>query len=279
MHLKLSILYSLAVLCSFTAFSQDRLYTKDGKMQEVKVKEIGTRSITYKKWNNQDGPDFVIAKREVERIKFQNGDEESFGMRGEFKPVRKHESSGVDYRKNIISLSPIHMTNTGPVCFGLSYERVLDRNRILSFYLPVVYSFKDNDNYNAGGSYDNRRSTMVWTYPGVKIYPTGSDGVVRYSVGPSLVFGAGNRTYDEQVYNQTTGSYMWQPVDNNVFVMGFMANNTLNINPTPNLHLALELGLGLPYYTNEKKDNYSSSFEFYSSSPLVQFNFSIGYRF
>lgn len=278
MQLRSSLLLSFATLCSLTAFSQDKLYTRDGTMQEVKVKEIGTRFVTYKKWSNQDGPDFVIPKNEVERIKFQNGDEESFGRRGEIRPTRKRTSSSLNYGNNILSLSPVHMTNTGPVGFGLSYERVLDKNKILSLYIPIVYSFKDNDNYYSAGSYGNQRSNMLWLYPGAKIYPTGSDGTVRYSVGPSLVFGSGNRTYDEQVYDPNTNTYNYQTTDHNVFVMGVMVNNTLNVCPTPKLHLGLELGLGIPYYTDEKR-TYGSVFNDYSDTPLVQFNFHVGYRF
>lgn len=60
---------------SANASAQDRLYLGDGSIQEVKIKEVSPKTVVYKKWNNLDGPDFVILKSEVEHIKYQNGEE------------------------------------------------------------------------------------------------------------------------------------------------------------------------------------------------------------
>ena len=278
--MRLRIIFSVATSFAFSSvFAQDRLYTKEGSVLEVKVKEVGTRTIVYKKWNNQDGPDFIIAKNEVERIKFQNGDEEYFTRRGDIRPVRT-KTVNRDYGKNILSFSPVHMTNASAIGIGVSYERVIDKKSIVSFYLPVVYSFRNNRddyNYNTGNYYENK-SHMVWFYPGAKIYPTGSDGIVRYAVGPSLAFGAGERNYTRDVFNQATSQYEPKQFNEDVFIMGVLVNNSLNIQPSPKLHLGLELGLGIPYYSNEQKnnDNYYNSFY---DEPLVQFNFNVGYRF
>ena len=120
---------------------------------------------------------------------------------------------------------------------------------------------------------------MFWFYPGVKIYPTGSDGIVRYAVGPSLAFGTGSRNYGRNIYDPGTGTYQYKRIEDDIFVMGIVVNNSLNIQPTPRLHLGLELGLGIPYYSTEPRDlNYDPYNELYNA-PLVQFNFHVGYRF
>lgn len=176
------------------------------------------------------------------------------------------------------------MTNTSALGLGISYERVLDKNAVLSFYLPVAYSFKNNNNssynYNTG-NYNTNKSTMLWVYPGLKVYPTGSNGIVRYAVGPSLSFGTGNRNYYTSVYDPQTSTYKDVEANQDIFVMGLLINNSLNIQPTPKLHLGLELGLGIPYYTNEKAPANNATYYYtpiYSDVPLVQFNFNIGYR-
>ncbi|HTM67388.1 MAG TPA: hypothetical protein VL093_13760 [Flavipsychrobacter sp.] len=279
-----SVLLSFAALIFATcANAQDRLYTKDGGILEVKIKEVGTKTIVYKKWSNIEGPDFVIPKNDIERIKFQNGDEEYYGRKEPMQHGRLRDNvyDGAVYGKNILSFSPVHMTNTSPVGFGISYERVLDKNTILSFYFPVAYSFKtNNSSYSSStGKYDKDKSSMLWLYPSLKIYPTGSTGIVRYSVGPMFAIGTGNRSYHRDVYDPITGLSNYQKVSEDLFVLGLLVNNSLNIQPTPKIHLGLELGIGIPYYSNEGDKGTYYYDNTYSDEPIVQFNFNIGYRF
>jgi len=277
----LSLVLSSAIL---PALAQDRIYTKSGGVFEVKIKEIGTRTIVYKKWSNQNGPDYVMPKKDVDHVRYQNGDEEVLDAHNKPQPIleRGAARNGQEYGRNIISISPIHMTNTSAVGFGLSYERMLDKNSIVSLYIPVVYSFKNNGNsyYNpSSGLYDKDKTRMIWFYPGAKIYPTGSDGIVRYGVGPTLAFGSGKRELTRDEWNPASQAYVTRHYDENVTVMGFLVSNSLNIQPSPKLHLGLELGLGIPYYVSDKENNYTFGYNSYDDEPLVQFNFSIGYRF
>lgn len=284
MSLRLLLLTTLTGCFIASASAQDRIYKKDGSMEEVKIKEVGTRTLVYKKWNNQDGPDFVIAKSEVSRVRFQNGDEESFDRHDRMRPLKEKHGADLNYGKNILAFSPIHMTNTSVTGVGLSYERVLSRNNVLSFYLPVAFSFKNNNDRNYYGTgYDRRYDAHVfWAYPGIKIYPTGSDGKVRYAAGASLAFGAGSNTVHEQVYDPLTGGTMYSDRDHDVFVMGLLVNNSLNVYPSPHLRIGLELGLGIPYYYEDGSNDVNSNYYYsspYDGVPLVQFNFNIGYRF
>lgn len=255
------------------ASAQDRIYTRSGGIYEVKIREINARSVVYKKWSHQDGPDYVMPKKDVERIVYQNGDEESFDKRNKVRVVRENTESigNASYEKNILSISPLHMTNASAVGFGISYERVLDKNSVISFYLPIVYSFKNHNNqYNSiTGLYEKDKNNMIWFYPGLKFYPTGSDGVVRYAVGPMLAFGTGNREYTRNDKHY----------DENVTIMGFLVSNSLNIQPSPKLHLGLELGLGIPYYSNETREYRTYPYNVFYDEPLVQFNFNVGFRF
>lgn len=60
MNVKPTLSGLIALFALSPAVAQDRLYTRDGAVQEVKIKEVGTRTVIYKKWNNPDGPDFEL---------------------------------------------------------------------------------------------------------------------------------------------------------------------------------------------------------------------------
>lgn len=59
--------------------AQDVIVKKDGSIILSKVIEIGTTEVKYKKWNNQNGPNYTISKSDVQAINYENGEKESFG--------------------------------------------------------------------------------------------------------------------------------------------------------------------------------------------------------
>lgn len=73
------ILFVLMLFASTLAASaQDVIVKKDGSTILSKVMEIGTAEVKYKKWNNQNGPMYTIAKAEVQSINYENGEKETF---------------------------------------------------------------------------------------------------------------------------------------------------------------------------------------------------------
>jgi hypothetical protein len=247
----------------------------------AKIKEVSPRTVTYRKWNNQDGPDFIINKNKIEAIKYANGTQENLDdadMDNDDNDRRDRRDrrdrsrrswglSNEKYGKNIITFSPIQMANEGAAGLGLQYERVLDRKSMVSLVLPVAFIFMDE-------SYNDRHETRTFKYfyPGVKIYPTGSNRRISYGVGVAGAFGFGNRVVT---------NYNGFSEDRNVFKAGLLVNNSLNIQPVKQLYIGLELGLGFTYY-NDQNDYYYgyNGYNYsYNDEPLVKFNFSIGYRF
>jgi hypothetical protein len=295
-------LFALALGAAELASAQDRIYIDNGKVIDAKVKEVNQRSIVYRRWDNQDGADYVLTRREVERIVYENGTEEVFEQQQQRsrmpmppRPGRNMRSRDDDrdeprsgsrrrhadpaYGRNILSIAGIQMTNESVAGVGIHYERMLDRDGIISFYLPVAFSFYQDNDYNYYGSqypgtgYEANRVFTTF-YPGIKFYPGGSARRVSYSVGPSFALGFGTKFRSEEYYNQLNGQYNRTVTEENVFRAGFIVNNGLNIQATPHLYIGTELGLGIAYY--ESSDNNSSV---YNQEPMVQFNFKIGYRF
>lgn len=71
-------LTALMLTFSLVAKAQDLIVKHDGTELEVKVLEIGTDAVKYKRWSNQDGPTFSESKSKIFMIKYANGEKESF---------------------------------------------------------------------------------------------------------------------------------------------------------------------------------------------------------
>lgn len=266
MNFKTLLLTTISTAICLSAIAQDKLYKKNGDMVEVKVTEITGRTISYKRVDNTDGPTYTINKAEVAKIVYPNGSEDYFG-----EADAKRTNSGkkpMKYGHNIVSIIPMQLLTEG-VGIGLSYERVIDKGGILSFYLPVAASLTQPTS-NAGNPPGTTTTTKPIYYfmPGLKFYPTGSKGIVRYAVGPNLTYLTGER-YDFRYDNM--GNIVgvgWQQRS----ALGIMVTNSLNINPNTHIHLGMELGLGFTYMNRLAGVDMGTE-------ALVQFGFKIGYRF
>ena len=53
------------LIISVSISAQDVIVKKDGSTIMSKVIEVGTSEIKYKKWSNQSGPTYVIAKSTI----------------------------------------------------------------------------------------------------------------------------------------------------------------------------------------------------------------------
>jgi hypothetical protein len=80
--MKTIVLLFLTCVCGFGAFSQDTLYTKNGRVINAKVTEVNPDAIKYKKATNPDGPTYVISKSDVTLIQYQNGSKDVFSEDG-----------------------------------------------------------------------------------------------------------------------------------------------------------------------------------------------------
>lgn len=275
-HKSLILAAACLITTSLTASAQDKLYKIDGGMVEVKVKEVTSREVVFKKADNADGPTYSMPKREVERIEYQNGTEDVFTRTHHARLGKDGKAEKVKYGKNILAIAPVQITDGFGV--GLSYERVLDKKGIISFYLPAAVSFNTDgmDNGPFGnsspyyGSYYGGDYNSYYLMPGVKIYPTGSKGKVKYSVGPSIaaVF---TKAYMNAYYGPgPTYAPYYEMQDR--FILGVMVNNTLNIQPTPHLYMGIELGLGISYLNTVNNVSVGET-------TIGQFAFKMGYRF
>ena len=74
------IILTLAILFASVSavFAQDVIVLLNAEEIQAKVLIIGIDEITYKKWDNQEGPSYQISKAEVFYIKYANGSKDVF---------------------------------------------------------------------------------------------------------------------------------------------------------------------------------------------------------
>lgn len=76
---KVSVLFIFVwVFSMHLVIGQDTIIKKSGEQLKVKVLEIGLDGVTYKRFDNQTGPSYVISKKEISVIRYENGIEDVF---------------------------------------------------------------------------------------------------------------------------------------------------------------------------------------------------------
>ena len=60
------------------AAAQDVIRTKDGRTIEARITEIGTSTISYKRYSNPNGPSFTLPISQIQSIEYENGERDIF---------------------------------------------------------------------------------------------------------------------------------------------------------------------------------------------------------
>ena len=66
------------LLCSASVFAQDVIVKKDGSTIVCRVVEVTATEITYKKWSDLNGSNYVMDKSLASAINYESGKKESF---------------------------------------------------------------------------------------------------------------------------------------------------------------------------------------------------------
>ncbi|MGB0916703.1 MAG: hypothetical protein ACPGU4_03850 [Flavobacteriales bacterium] len=72
----LTLICTAVLLTLSSAFAQDKLTFLDGAEQEVKILEVSSSEVKYKRLNNLEGPTFSTLKSELFMITYANGDKD-----------------------------------------------------------------------------------------------------------------------------------------------------------------------------------------------------------
>ena len=92
-----SVLTITFLLISFCTYAQDIIKTISGEVINAKVFEINKEDIKYKKYNNPDGPVYVIKKQEISTITYQNGETEIYNSTQSDDKIKQYNYSVDNY--------------------------------------------------------------------------------------------------------------------------------------------------------------------------------------
>ena len=140
------ILTILFLAIQFYTFGQDKIILNNKKVIDGKILEVGLNEIKYKPSDNLEGPEYSIAKKEIQLILFSNGKEEIIKNTKNRKEYL--DSSFIKYRNSITTdlFSPIYND------FSLAYERRLT-NKNIGLKIPLFISV-NKDIYFRNRYYD-----------------------------------------------------------------------------------------------------------------------------
>ena len=91
--MKYILLFILFICSSNITKAQDTLSMRSGENILVKVIEVGTSEVKYKKQDNLNGPIFSILKSDLLIIKYENGTKDDFSS---IKKIEEYNLSGID---------------------------------------------------------------------------------------------------------------------------------------------------------------------------------------
>lgn len=101
---KLLLVISFVAGVCLAASAQDIIRTKDGREIQAKILEVGTNTISYKRFSNPNGPTFTLAISQIKSIEYENGDNDVYSgsassyTKKKYKELKKIYSKQ-DYKK------------------------------------------------------------------------------------------------------------------------------------------------------------------------------------
>lgn len=102
--MKKAILIFLAVFSiSQLCLSQDVITLRSGEIIRSKILEIGLTDIRYKKFDNQNGPQYVVVKSDVSNIVYENGTKDVFNA----EPAKKELIKTTPSSDSILTVSSV----------------------------------------------------------------------------------------------------------------------------------------------------------------------------
>lgn len=84
MKTSVKTLTTTIIMCTTILIAQDTIYTTENKQIKARVNEIGQNEIKYRMFDNQFGPIYIVSKKEVSKIKYENGNEDVFNIQNEY---------------------------------------------------------------------------------------------------------------------------------------------------------------------------------------------------
>lgn len=128
--MKKLFLIANAVIFCFLANAQDTIVKRNGEQILSKILEISTSEVKYKKFEFQDGPDFIENKSNIQLIKYTNGIKDEFELEPGYNVSNTKENKTDSYTGSLKPNNKIEILDNS---FRYQGKRIKDRelHRIL----------------------------------------------------------------------------------------------------------------------------------------------------
>lgn len=235
MSIRNLLIYILLSVFSISVSAQDIIYKTDGSREEVRILQVGNREIQYRKYDNPEGPVYIINKENILLITYENGQYEQFSRQVDLAEMEKQELA-TDFARNIFAY---HLFDLIFGDFALSYERLLSSGKV-GLKIPVAFGFDEYDNWDF--------NNVVYSGIGVNFYPTGQ-GKWKYFMGPQLRVGYGRATNWMSYYDED-GNYLYDgEVEDEGIYTKFFVDNGVQFMPVKNFSVSAIGSIGIRYFS------------------------------
>ncbi|MBO6060417.1 MAG: hypothetical protein J6P67_09790 [Bacteroidaceae bacterium] len=75
---RILLLFAILMCSNALCDAQDIIITKKGEEIQAKILEVSPRTVTFKRFNNPDGPNFVLNTSDIIMVRYENGDKDIF---------------------------------------------------------------------------------------------------------------------------------------------------------------------------------------------------------
>lgn len=123
------IILFLLLILPMLAYSQDVIITKKAEKLEVKIIEVSSSEIKYKKLNNLEGPTFILSSSEIATVIYENGDIQVF----EDTSLPKNIEQATIVADKYINRSGNSYYYGGVTMRGKTYKEFLNKNCLAAY--------------------------------------------------------------------------------------------------------------------------------------------------
>ncbi|MCH5714765.1 hypothetical protein [Niabella hibiscisoli] len=266
-------------LGSYWLRAQDLIYTKKEGVLQTKVIEITSSLIRFKKFENINGPNYSIANRYVDSIRYENGSKELFSFTGK----RLAEK----YIKELEQFSglPNNLVSTG---FELS-----------SFNLPNIFSSNNEDQTPFAGWYIAYERLFAKQKLGISISPfaawnrryygvsataqfyTKNKGRTRVGIGPMLSYSVQDRVFYYYQTNANSGGGSIR-MRTKTHITSLAINLSIMSNISRKIFIDGDMFIGPILKEKAFRNNlpdYWTTYVRKNEEPMMGFRLGVGYRF
>lgn len=143
---RLIFILTVTTLNCLTTVAQDIILKQNAEEIKAKVEEITDHEVKYKEFENLDGPTYTISKSDIFRIKFANGDIETFKDSETSDMNKQRYNIGDIYDENNLKGIIVYVTPDGE--HGLITNHIFEHPSIS--YRDLVWCNKELTKYNIG---------------------------------------------------------------------------------------------------------------------------------